>query len=609
MTAPTKIGRYEIVRRIGKSMTDVYLAIDTVENRKAALKLVKTGGDSANRLILEAERRGAAIQRQMFAVDPRMVEIYDFGDLDGYFFVAMQYVEGRNLAEVLRAEQALDANRAAVIALEICEQLAKFHSWRSAVVGTEARPEAGTEVHPETRAAVQTVVHGDIKPSNIHIGPNDTVRLLDFGIAKTLRPGRDATAHNFGSPGYCSPERLLRSEVDQQSDLWAVGATLYEMLAGVPPYQAQDTRKLEALIRARRPPRALPSAVPKPLRLVVSKSLAGDEARRYGSAVEFMADLQAFLSHKPTLAEMERRVGWNPNATIEAARAALKKATRTVRQAGRHWRLIGAFGWFAAGMALWIAGALGWQSWQSVQAQPAPAKPVPAKPNPTKSVAARPVTTPSAPIPEPSIDWPARYIAEADGILAAYRASSDPVLHHFDWHKAEIRLQDAADQGRRDDETLGKLALAKGYAVLEHLSVGEFSDAGAAQLRKEARSDFEEAAKRIPKSADARLALARVFVYSMPDLDRALAEFHQAETRGAKLGPREIEAQADAYRIRAQQVESSAPREAWQAAQTARTLYRKVGDFDRAQEHLQELAPIHQPTARKTPTHRSHRWR
>src|SRR5580692_11231182 len=300
MTAPTKIGRYEIVRRIGKSMTDVYLAIDTVENRKAALKLVKTGGDSANRLILEAERRGAAIQREMFAVDPRMVEVYDFGDLDGYFFVAMQYVEGRNLAEVVHAESVLDANRAAVIALEICEQLAKFHSWQSAVV------------------------HGDIKPSNIHLAPNDTVRLLDFGIAKTLRSGRDATAHNFGSPGYCSPERLVRSQVDQQSDLWAVGATLYEMLAGVPPYQAQDTRKLEALIRAKRPPRALPASVPKPLRLIVSKSLASEEERRYRSAVEFMADLQAFLSHKPTLAEMERRAeeshahgktGWPPLAS------------------------------------------------------------------------------------------------------------------------------------------------------------------------------------------------------------------------------------------------------------------------------------------------------
>ena len=111
-----------------------------------------------------------------------------------------------------------------------------------------------------------------------------------------------------------------------------------------------------------------------------------------------------------------------------------------------------------------------------------------------------------------------------------------------------------------------------------------------------------------PNDTFARYGLAMEYS-KQGDFDRALAEFHQAETRGAKLGPREIEAQADAYRIRAQQVESSAPREAWQAAQTARTLYRKVGDFDRAQEHLQELAPIHQPTARKTPTHRSHRWR
>jgi hypothetical protein len=579
MTAPNKIGRYEIVRRIGKSMTDVYLAIDTVENRKAALKLVKTDGDSTSRMILEAERRGAAIQRAMFAVDPRMVEIYDFGDIDGYFFVAMQYVEGRNLAELLHADHILDPNRAAVIALEICEQLAKFHSWQSAVV------------------------HGDIKPSNIHIGPNDTVRLLDFGIAKTLRAGRDATAHNFGSPGYCSPERLVRSEVDQQSDLWAVGATLYEMLAGVPPYQAQDTRKLEALIRAKRPPRALPASVPKPLRLIVSKSLAGEEARRYRSAVEFMADLQAFLSRRITLAEMERRAGWNPNATMEAARAALKKVTRTVRQAGRRWRLIGAFGWFAAGMALWIGGALGWQSWQSFQVQPVAAKSIPQKPAVVKPV----VLEKAAPPPAPSIDWRVHSIADADAILAAYRSNPDPVLHHFDWHKAEIRLQDAADQGRQDDETLGKLALAKGYAVLDRLSVGDFTDNRVAQLRKEARANFEEALARMPHSADPHLALARIFVYSMPDLDRALAQFREAEKLGAKFGPREMEEQADAYRIRAQQLGPSAPREAWQAAQTARSLYRRIGNFDRAQQHLQELSMIHPPPSKTI--RRSSRWR
>ena len=178
MTAPARLGRYQIVRQIGRSMTDVYLAIDTVQHRKAALKLIPTSGDAASRLVLEAERRGADIQRQLRGLDPRVVEVYETGDLDGYFFVAMQYVEGRDLAEVLNAEHTIDSIRAAAIALEICEQLTKFHTWQSAVV------------------------HGDIKPSNIHLGPNDTVRLLDFGIAKMLRADCDATVSNFGSPCY-----------------------------------------------------------------------------------------------------------------------------------------------------------------------------------------------------------------------------------------------------------------------------------------------------------------------------------------------------------------------------------------------------------------------
>ena len=575
MTAPTRIGRYEIVRRLGHSMTDVYLAIDTVENRKAALKLVKSTGDSTTKLILEAERRGAAIQREMQALDPRVVEIYDFGDLEGYFFVAMQYVEGRNLAEVLHDEQAIDPNRAAVIALEICEQLAKFHSWQS------------------------TVVHGDIKPSNIHIGPNDTVRLLDFGIAKTLRADRDATAHNFGSPGYCSPERLVRSEVDEHSDLWAVGATLYEMLAGAPPYQADDTRKLEALIRSRRPPRALPVTVPKPLRLIVSKALAREESRRYRSALDFMEDLQAFLSQRPTLAEMERR-RWGANHTIEAAREVLRRATRTVNSARRRWKFIGAFGWFAAGMALWIGTAFAWQTWQSVQV--ARARTVAHKGDEARKAALSKAT------PAP-IDWPAKYVAEADEIFTAYRVGTDPALHDFDWYKAQIRLQTAVEQGRADDETLGKLALAKGYVTLERLSVGLYIDRDAARMRVEARRDFEEAERRMPQSADPHLGMARIFVYSMPDLMKARVEFTAAEKLGAKFGPREIEEQADAWRIRAQQLDSSNPRQAWNAAQQARTLYSTLGDFDKASQHLKELARIHSPSARKTYAHRSRRWR
>src|SRR5450432_1408285 len=152
MTALTRIGRYQIVRRLGKSMTDVYLAMDTAENRQVALKLIPHGDSGATRLVMEAERRGAAIQKELHHLDPRVVEIYEYGDVDGYFFVAMQFVEGRTVADLLAAERVVDPCRAGVIALEVCEQLAKSHSWES------------------------TVVHGDIKPSNIHLDHSDTVR-------------------------------------------------------------------------------------------------------------------------------------------------------------------------------------------------------------------------------------------------------------------------------------------------------------------------------------------------------------------------------------------------------------------------------------------------
>jgi tetratricopeptide (TPR) repeat protein len=269
--------------------------------------------------------------------------------------------------------------------------------------------------------------------------------------------------------------------------------------------------------------------------------------------------------------------------------------------------MVGAAGWFAAGMCLWIGGALGWQRWQGVRESQAAAAAIPRKTVAVKPpVVVSPVALVTPAAPQPAIDWPAQHIADADAILAKYRTSSDPVLHDFDWHKAEIRLQDAADSGRAEEETLGKLALVKGYDVLERLSVGDFTPDRVAQLRKQAYADFDEAATRMPASADPHLALARIFVYSLPDLDKALAQFHQAETRGANLGPREIEEQADAYRIRAQQLAPRAPREAWQAAQMARSLYRKVGNFDRAQQHLQELAPIH-PPAKRTARRRS-RW-
>jgi len=576
MTAPAKIGRYEIIRRLGKSMTEVYLAIDTVENRKVALKLVKSDGDPVTQLVLEAERRGAAIQKELHHVDPRMVEIYESGDLEGYFFVAMQYVEGRNLAEVLQSERTLDPYRAAVIALEICEQLAKFHSWESAPAG---------------RASV---VHGDIKPSNIHISPNDTVRLLDFGIAKTLRVDCNATTHNFGSPSYCSPERLTRSKVDQQSDLWAVGATLYEMLASVPPYQAENTRKLESLIRSKRPPRALPGSCPFPLRAIVTKALAPNAAQRYGSATGFQQDLQAFLEHRPPVAELDRRSNWSATATatLEAARAALRKVTRAGGRVNRKLRLAGALAWFGAGMLLWVGGTYAWQLLQS------------------RATAAASTSALPAGIPNEGLSG--LYVSAAGRILESYRASADPWLYDFDWHKAEILLQRAVELGAAGDETLGRLALSRGYATLERLNGAPYSDRAAAQLRLQARDEFTVAARNMPGDPGPHLALARVYVYSLPNVERAMSEFAAAGRLGATLGRREIEQQADAYRIRAEGELKSDLHAALQDAITARSLYERIPGFDQADEHRSDLDSIHIQAPHAPVTHRRRRprrWR
>src|SRR5262249_43510982 len=148
----------------------------------------------------------------------------------------------------------------------------------------------------------------------------------------------------FGSPSYCSPERLGRSAVDAQADLWAVAVTLYEMAAGVPPYQAEDTRKLERLIQSRRPPRALPPTCPPSLKAIVHKALAPDPSRGHGSAEAFNDDLEAFLEGRPTTAEHEKRGPWRGSPTLDvqarATRAKKVLAEKLARQAPRLRRLL-----------------------------------------------------------------------------------------------------------------------------------------------------------------------------------------------------------------------------------------------------------------------------
>jgi serine/threonine protein kinase len=566
-----------VIRKLARGMTDVYLAFDTSANRHAVLKIVEESPDPLTQLILEAERRGAELQKQLHDADSRVIEVYDYGHLDGYFFVSMQYIEGRTVAEILKQEGRIEPVRAARFTVEVLSQLDKLHSFQATIDGQR-----------------RSVVHGDIKPSNIQIGTNDEVRLLDFGIAKALTFTHSRTHLGLGSPSYCSPERLNRGQVDRHADLWAVGVTLYEMVAGVPPYQAQDTRKLETLIQSRRPPRTLPEGCPHAMAAILHKALAGDLHQRYVSATAFESDLMLYLQNRPPVAEMERRVSWKSNPTVEkqrspipervasmaetVRRSVLKLKPARVRQLASVMSIFVALCWgLLAGLVVCVPLGYYYRFGR-------------------ESNALRSPDFSHANVAEINRDWdllqrverqnaflggfsPAYHVAAnvrtsllqaGNEVIDRYRNNSDPRIQDFDWPKAALCFTHALEMDRSDRAVQGKLALCHGYENLEH----------AAQA---AQADFENAVSLSPKSPDPHLGLAHIYVYSVKNIGKAVAELHEAQRLGFEPGPREAEEEADGYRFRAT-AELDQARRAGPNNRAAEERYLRLAqrDFDRA---------------------------
>ncbi len=609
MLRSKQFGAYEVIRKLARGMTDVYLAFDTAANRYAVLKLVEESPDPLTQLILEAERRGAELQRQLHDADSRVIEIYEYGELDGYFFVAMQYIEGQTVAEILKQETRIEPARAAKFTIEMLSQLDKLHSFSADIDGQR-----------------RSVVHGDIKPSNIQIGADDEVRLLDFGIAKALTFTHSRTHLNLGSPSYCSPERLSRGQVDRHADLWAVGVTLYEMVAGSPPYQAQDTRKLEELIQSRRPPRALPEACPGGIRAILNKALAGDLHLRYVSASAFENDLRLFLQDRPTVAQTERRTAWHSNPTLEKARLHLPERVSSMaetvkrgvmklkppraQQLASLLSILVALCWgLLAGLIVCVpagyyyrflrestplrnnpdyarASVAGidadWDLFQRIQRQNA-------------------FLGGFSPANRLSTSMRAGLIGAADEVIERYRNNSNPNIQDFDWPKAVVCLRHAIELERNDRVARGKLALCNGYVNLVRANSEQPDQRGAAM--QAAVENFQESVSLLPRSPDPHLGLARIYVYSLKNIGKALAELHEAQRLGFQTGPREIEQEADGYRFRASAALSEARRQhgksrileerylrlAQRDFERARALYEPIAGFSNVGLALQQV--------------------
>jgi len=295
-----KVAHYNCIRLLGKGgMGSVYLAEDSrypAEHLQhcVALKVVKLS--AANTDQLEAERHGSFLQQALFKRDPRVVEVYELGSDGHHFFVAMEHVPGRDLAEHLE-KGAFEPMRAVHFCLEICDILCNAHTLQIEHEGHHIR----------------SVVHGDIKPTNIRIEPSGRVRLLDFGIATSLTETRSIAPNLYASIHYSSPERLRAKQVDAHADLWALGVLLYELVTGRRPFYHPQIDELERMIRQGDPPAPLGTDVPGPIVTILNRALAHEPRDRYGSALEmFQALVMVLETLRVTLASS---IGWREDDT------------------------------------------------------------------------------------------------------------------------------------------------------------------------------------------------------------------------------------------------------------------------------------------------------
>ncbi len=578
MTEKERFGRYEIIRKLGGGMSDVYLARDSVLGRPVVLKIIKISDDVSTQLVIEAEKRGVHIQRQLAGCE-HILDVYESGEQDGIFYTVLEYYPGRTLAEILGTERRLEPRRAARYTAEICSQLRILHEFVSQKDGRKT-----------------AVVHGDIKPSNIQIGANDQLRILDFGIAKFITSGRDLTRHQLGSPGYCSPERLRDSQVDVHADIWATGVCLYEMIAGSAPFEAQDTRKLEDLIKSRRPVPALPDDCPAELAQIVVKALARDLSCRYSSAEAFEADLLAFLENRVTQAAEESVQHRKANTTIfrYAAPAAPKlvEAAPSKRVRVRFMKnappditnlAIALLAGVLCGLVLFLPATRYFQL-QEIRRSLAQRKDYVLLP--PSVLAADWQNYQSAkhrnfwwPRLSPNDDiedgFRANLLDSANNLIGRFRRSSDDQPANFDWSRARLCLLYALEIDSLNTRARGQLHLCDGYLGVEDPRQTAVSYTIQA---------FRRASALMPRSPDPHLGLARAYIYRVQNVGMALAEFHQAAQLGYTLGPREREQEADGYLLRGEtelNVARRTPAEAKDEA--ARWLRLARGDMDRAQ--------------------------
>lgn len=266
----SQIGRYEVLGELGQgAMGIVYKAKDPLIDRVVAIKTINLAlamdekEEYEGRFYQEAKAAGRLNH-------PNIVTIYDVGKSGDVAYIAMEFLQGRELRDIMNDGGLLPVDQVLDMVAQVAQGLAYAHE--------------------------HDIVHRDVKPSNIMVVRDGHVKITDFGIARMASSSvRTQTGMVLGSPKYMSPEQVMGKAIDQRSDIFSLGVMLYEMLTGQAPFTGENVNAImyQTLNAVPAPPSTLNPAVPEMANFIVAKALAKKLEDRYQNAKDFAVDLRA----------------------------------------------------------------------------------------------------------------------------------------------------------------------------------------------------------------------------------------------------------------------------------------------------------------------------
>ena len=272
----SQLGRYEVLGELGQgAMGVVYKARDPLIDRVVAIKTINLGlamdekDEYEGRFYQEAKAAGRLNH-------PNIVTIYDVGKSGDVAYIAMEFLEGRELRDVLKEGTLLPVEQVLNIVAQVALGLAYAHE--------------------------HDIIHRDVKPSNIMVIRDGNVKITDFGIARMASSSvRTQTGMVLGSPKYMSPEQVMGKTIDQRSDIFSLGVMLYEMLTGQAPFDGENVNAImyQTLNAITPPPSTINSSVPEMVNFIVAKALAKKVEDRYQNARDLADDLRTCFDTMP----------------------------------------------------------------------------------------------------------------------------------------------------------------------------------------------------------------------------------------------------------------------------------------------------------------------